>query len=192
MGRLQYFKRFRMERSLSRLPAPPPLPPGYGWGAWAQNLLEAHARAKAASFAGEIDADVFPALASLEGCRGLMRSIRDRAGFCPAATWLLVGPLGYSGTVQGVRDKSNTGLIQNLGVIPACRGSGLGKALLIRALHGFRLAGVRKASLEVTVENDPALAMYRRLGFRPYKTVYRAVEETPEGPKSVRRPAPAG
>ena len=69
-----------------------------------------------------------------------MHTIVTRAAFVPEATWLLVGPFGPCGTVQGLRDKS-FGAIQNLGVAADQRGRGLGKLLLLKALHGFRRAG---------------------------------------------------
>ena len=54
--------------------------------------------------------------------------------------------------------------------------AGLGTALLLQALHGFRRAGLPAAVLEVTAENTAAVRIYRRLGFRCRKTVYKAVE----------------
>ena len=68
------------------------------------------------------------------------------------------------------------GAIQNLGVLPAHRGLGLGAALLLQALHGFRRAGLGRAFLEVTAQNDAAIRLYRRLGFRCRKTIYKAVD----------------
>jgi ribosomal protein S18 acetylase RimI-like enzyme len=34
--------------------------------------------------------------------------------------------------------------------------------------------------LEVTANNDAAVRLYRRLGFRSVKTVYKAIEELPQ------------
>ena len=56
------------------------------------------------------------------------------------------------------------------------RASGLGRALLLKALDGFAAVGAQRAFLEVTARNEPAVRMYRRLGFRSYKTIYREVE----------------
>ena len=52
----------------------------------------------------------------------------------------------------------------------------LGAALLQQALHGFRRAGLGGAFLEVTAQNDGAIRLYRRLGFRCRKTIYKAVD----------------
>lgn len=82
----------------------------------------------------------------------------------------------YCGTIQGIGDDLACGCIQNLGVIPGHRGAGLGRALLLKSLEGFWQAGYAVASLEVTAQNVPALDLYRKLGFRRVKTVYKAVE----------------
>src|SRR5262249_9066660 len=81
------------------------------------------------------------------------------------------------GSVQGLRERSGLGAIQNLGVTPAHRGRGLGSALLLQALHGFARAGLARALLEVTAQNDGALRLYRRHGFRCVKTLYKAVPD---------------
>jgi ribosomal protein S18 acetylase RimI-like enzyme len=173
---LAYFKRFRMEVDLNELPPAGTLPEGYRWLAWDEALLEAHAEAKFRSFCEEIDSVVFPSLSSRAGCLHLMREISRKHGFCPEATWLLGGPDGPCGTVQGVRERSGPGAIQNLGVTPGHRGRGLGRALLLQALHGFRRAGLGRALLEVTAQNEGAIRLYRRLGFRCRKTLYKAVD----------------
>lgn len=49
--------------------------------------------------------------------------------------------------------------------VPDCRRLGLGTALLETALRWARAVGVRKVSLEVFSTNDPAIRLYRKLGF---------------------------
>jgi ribosomal protein S18 acetylase RimI-like enzyme len=78
--------------------------------------------------------------------------------------------------VQGLLDGCGFGGIQNLGVVPECRGLGLGRALLLKALDGFASAGAPRAFLEVTASNGPAVRLYRSMGFRASRTLYRAVE----------------
>ena len=46
---------------------------------------------------------------------------------------------------------------------------------------GFTLSGMGKAFLEVTAQNDAAVRLYRRAGFRSKKTVYKAVEAAAGG-----------
>jgi ribosomal protein S18 acetylase RimI-like enzyme len=180
---LTYFKRYRMEIDLTaRTPAAPPLAPGYRLMPWHDSLLAAHAEAKYYSFRLEIDANVFPCLGDLEGCQRLMREIQQKDGFLPEATWLMAWDASgredvrYCGTIQGICDRSGYGAIQNLGVTPEHRERGVGASLLVAALAGFRRAGLRRAYLEVTAQNDGAIRLYRRLGFRKIRTVYKTAE----------------
>ena len=180
---LTYFKRYRMEIDLvGRDLTLPVLSTRYRLVAWHDSLLEAHAKAQYVSFRDEIDANVFPCLGELAGCRRLMSEIAGKQGFLPAATWLVVygGPDGdlfeECGTIQGVRDRQGNGAVQNLGIAPLHRNCGLGTGLLIRALDGFRRSGIRRVHLEVTAENQGAISLYRRFGFKTAKTVYKAAE----------------
>ena len=172
-----YFKRYRMEIDLLQsLPELAELPAGYFFVAWDEALLPLHAEVKYRSFVEEIDSTVFPSLASRQGCRRLMQEIRRKTGFCAGATWLIGTSEETCGTVQGVCELRGVGAIQNLGITRRHRGKGLGKALLLQSLHGFRCAGVQRVHLEVTCQNDLAVQLYRNLGFRCRKTIYRAVD----------------
>lgn len=178
-----YFKRFRMEIDFERHePRQMPLPKGYILLPWDESLLDFHARIKYLSFCDEIDAHVFPCFNELSGCRRLMRDIAGKPGFMPEATWLAAYGSStheekeYCGTIQGIRQNGGSGSIQNLGIVAGHRDRGLGTCLLFAALRGFSRAGLKRASLEVTAENDGAIRLYRRHGFEIVKTVYKAVE----------------
>jgi ribosomal protein S18 acetylase RimI-like enzyme len=179
---IMYFKRYRMEIALKgRDFSPPRVPDSYRFVPWNAELLDAFAEAKYHSFRSELDANVFPCLGELDGCRRLMREIIRKPGFLAGTTWLLAfGRDGRRpercGTVQGIRDASGLGSIQNLGIAPEHRNAGLGTSLLFHALRGFQEAGVARVYLEVTAQNDGAIRLYRRLGFVTIKTVYKAVE----------------
>jgi hypothetical protein len=172
---LRYYKRYRMECALADS-VPPALPAGYAVLPWQDTLLESHSAMLEHCFRNEIDAQVFPSLGCLEGCRLLMAEIRRKSGFLPEATLLLVGPEGSCGTVQGVAERGRVGAIQNIGIIPGHRGRGLGRALLLHALAGFRRAGMTQALLEVTARNEGAIRLYQSVGFRKRKTLYKAVD----------------
>lgn len=176
-----YYKRYRMDAELSVRRLPPSLPTGYRLVAWNDALIDVHARTKFRAFRGEIDANVFPCLGDLEGCRRLMREIRGKSGFLPDATWLVAWgrspeELQWCGTIQGVSDRNGVGMIQNVGIVPGHRGRGLGSVLIQQALLGFRQYGLRRASLEVTAANTDAIRLYQRLGFRRARTVYKLVD----------------
>ncbi|MGH7128141.1 MAG: GNAT family N-acetyltransferase [Planctomycetaceae bacterium] len=81
------------------------------------------------------------------------------------------------GTIQGMMQTRVLGAVQNVGILPEHRGLGLGRALVAKALHGFKREGVRRVYLEVTADNAPAVGLYRAVGFRLVRTMYKAVEE---------------
>ena len=177
-----YFKRYRMEipfQDAGR--GARPLPDGYHLLRWKPTLVECHAEAKYRSFCAEIDAHVFPCLGDYEGCLRLMEEISAKPTFVADATWLLIHhsatthEIDYCGTIQGIAGDAGCGSIQNLGVTPEHRGRGLGTHILLRSLEGFERAGMQRVSLEVTAQNADAVRLYRRLGFRRVKTVYKAV-----------------
>jgi GNAT superfamily N-acetyltransferase len=182
---ITYFKRYRMEYNVAQtLYSPPPLPDGYSLHPWSPSIFEMHVDAKYRSFRYEIDANVFSCFHDRDGCERLMREITQRNGFIPQATWLLCydtmrqGRLEPCGTVQGLLDANGLGAVQNLGIVPAHRGRGLGSLLLHCALRGFREASLERVYLEVTAQNQGAVRLYQRLGFRKVRTVYKAVETT--------------
>ncbi len=170
-----HFKRFRMTHDLADPVGVPSLPVGFRWLAWDGSLVDTHADVLRRAFHDSPDATLFPNLGSESGCRMLAWAIRDCTNFCTQSTWLIAGPDGAVGCVQGLLEAGEGG-IQNLAVVPECRGRGFGAALVLQSLAGFRSVGATTADLEVTAANGSAVALYRRLGFRPYKAVYRSVE----------------
>lgn len=178
---VSYFKRYRMELDLrGRRPVPLFAPRGYRLVPWQPQYLADHAEVKFLSFRNEIDADVFSCLGELNGCQRLMQEISLKDGFLPAATWLAIrtadGESEPCGTIQGIRATHKHGAIQNVGITPAHRGRGLGTALIFAALAGFEQVGLSRVYLEVTAQNDGAVRLYKRLGFRRTKTLFKAVE----------------
>ncbi len=178
---VQYVKRFQMVFDFGRQAlAAPVLPPEYRWIPWSPSLLETHAKVKYLSFCDDLDARIFPSFASLDRCRNLMNAISSRNGFLPETTWLIArtssdsdAPPEYCATIQGIRHAFDSGGIQNVAVMPDFRRRGLGQSLVLKALDGFRNAGVRKVALEVTAENATAVRLYNRIGFETVQTVYK-------------------
>lgn len=167
-----------MEVSLERHFPEPTLPDDFDFVPWSDHELVRHAEVHHACFAEDTDALVFPIFSSPMGTLELMRTIRAHPGFCKAATWLISvlkpgGGRGAVGTVQGVIESGRLGALQNIGVAPEYRGRGLGTALLLRCMAGFRAQGARRVCLEVTAEKVAAMRFYRRFGFRPVRAVYR-------------------
>jgi len=178
------------ERNLSD----PLLPDGFEFVPWKPVDLERHAWTKFRSFQGELDARLFPCLASLDGCRRLMQEIAAQKSFLSSATWLITrsgsdSQVDTSGiplprdpdtdcaTIQGLANSREAGSVQNVGVALTYRGLGLGRALLVKALHGFRDQGLRRVYLEATAENVPAVELYRSVGFRLIRTSFRELPD---------------
>ncbi|MGC1275922.1 MAG: N-acetyltransferase [Planctomycetaceae bacterium] len=173
---------------MAECPLPPPLLPAeYRFLRWRGDLVDRHAAVKFESFRGELDSTVFPALGDLHACRRLMGDIAAQPAFVPEATWLVTRRslpddlFADCGTIQGLAASTALGAIQNVGITPEARGLGLGRALVLKALHGFRAAGLRRVYLEVTAENTPAVELYRGVGFRVIRTMYKAGAGSPVG-----------
>jgi GNAT superfamily N-acetyltransferase len=181
---LRYHKRYQMELDLRRWRRQAVgLHPDYRLRSWSEDLIRDHAEAKYHSFRDELDAVVFPCLGELESCLRLMQEIYDRDGFVPEATWLAqyIGAGSHKteacGTIQAIRVSRARANVQNIGVTPFHRGRGVGAALIVAAMGGLQHVGVTRVALEVTAVNEPAVRLYRKLGFRATKTVYKACEE---------------
>jgi len=180
-----YVRRFRMEFLLSDASLPKPnLSEEFRWLAWTPKLLDRHAIVKYDSFRGELDANIFSCLGDLGGCHRLMYEISNQKAFLPNATWLIATATSdpYQaidcGTIQGIEKTSGLGAIQNVGILPEFRGKGLGRALVLKALHGFQQSGMKRVSLEVTSENHKAIDLYHSIGFKTIRTMYKPLTTT--------------
>jgi ribosomal protein S18 acetylase RimI-like enzyme len=182
----QFFKRYRMEIRLDETSIPEAvLPDGYFFQEWCESDLERHALTKFRSFRDEVDSEVFSCLGEYYGCLRLMSDIANQENFLRPATWLVgcaeqAGIPQDCGTIQGIGLTEQLGSIQNIGVVPEHRGLGLGRALLLRSLAGFQSADIKRVVLEVTAGNQTAVDLYRDVGFRVIRTMYRVapVDET--------------
>jgi ribosomal protein S18 acetylase RimI-like enzyme len=67
--------------------------------------------------------------------------------------------------------RGDQGWIDGVGVVPAHRGTGVGRALMKAAVGESRDRGVRDLWLEVLVQNEPAIRLYESLGFEQVRDV---------------------
>jgi mycothiol synthase len=76
-------------------------------------------------------------------------------------------PIGWAWAeheiVEGTTERR--GFVSFVGVLPAWRGRGLGRELLLWAIAHVRDAGARTIELSVEAANEKALALYRATGF---------------------------
>ncbi|EMA08412.1 ribosomal protein S18-alanine N-acetyltransferase [Haloferax denitrificans] len=66
---------------------------------------------------------------------------------------------------------NDIGHVKDLAVRPAARGNGLGRRLLVQSLTAMAIAGAAVVKLEVRASNEPAIGLYRSLGFDPARRV---------------------
>jgi mycothiol synthase len=83
------------------------------------------------------------------------------------AWWLLATSEGQPAGALIGRVWDDRGWVDYLGVLPPCRGRGIGAALLRRSFAAFAGHGVRRVILNVDAENTTgATALYERAGMR--------------------------
>jgi ribosomal-protein-alanine acetyltransferase len=70
-------------------------------------------------------------------------------------------PSGYAAFRRGIGEAE----LLRLAVAADRRRQGLARALVAAGLHRLAAAGVRACHLEVRADNEPAIALYRALGF---------------------------
>lgn len=158
------------------VPAAAPLPSGLRLRAFqpAQDEAAVHAILNA-SFADHRNADVVTS--------EQMADNLGRPGFDPAGLLLAEAPAGdavggivglcwcYINPAEQRRRCEQTGWINDLGVDPAYRRNGLGRALLAHGSAWLRAQGVDCIELWVDSGNRAAVALYTGTGFRINKTV---------------------
>jgi ribosomal protein S18 acetylase RimI-like enzyme len=158
----------------------PQLPPGFWFVPWSKELTEAHGSVLHRSFQNDIDGQVFPTFQSLKRCVTLIEMVSQNSTFLPetsllTATGSSLDTPEYIATIQGLKLSDEVGAVQNVGVIGDCRLKGIGKNLVLAALHGFRSAGVSKVTLEATADNLPAMRLYEGIGFTTFNTYFREI-----------------
>ena len=95
----------------------------------------------------------------------------DGTGFRPDLSLLLLQGTEAVGfaichvETEGAEDRAGVGWIVQMGVRPAWRRRGLGRALLCEVMHGFQADGLGSAALEVNIDNRRAMRLYEGLGF---------------------------
>jgi ribosomal-protein-alanine N-acetyltransferase len=72
---------------------------------------------------------------------------------------------GFGGIVK-------KGHVVSIAVMPEHRKEGIGKTLMLTAMEAMRTYNAKQCYLEVRLTNDPAVSLYKKLGFEVTKTVH--------------------
>ena len=96
--------------------------------------------------------------------------VAERGGRLVGFHWTKVHGGGHPTGEPGeqAHGHERIGEVYVVGVDPDEQGNGLGRALTLAGLHRLRAQGLRQAMLYVEADNEPALAVYHRLGFTRY------------------------
>ena len=164
-GRARHY----MAREL-REPLPPAEPPPRGYRLRPVRRSDLHAAAEIVyrSHVGSLDAALNLTYATPATCRSFVDTIVLRGGcgrWDSEASLLAEGPRGPAGVVLASRLARATGHVCQVSVVPESQGAGLGRSLMLAALHGFRERGLAAATLSVTVDNERAHGLYLDLAF---------------------------
>ena len=93
---------------------------------------------------------------------GFLLAVRDDDGAILGFHWTKVHP--------GTGGHPPMGEVYVVGVVPEAQGLGLGKTLTVAGIRHLQDAGLRAIMLYVDADNEPAMALYRRLGFVRWDT----------------------
>jgi ribosomal protein S18 acetylase RimI-like enzyme len=78
-----------------------------------------------------------------------------------------------------------TSRLAGMAIAPDARAQGIGRWCMDRLLHGARARGERAMVLEVIEQNEPAVRLYQRCGFRTLRRLVSYVVSQPAGAADV-------
>ena len=161
---------------MADLPVGLTLPPGKGAGvvrleAWHEREQEDAAQLIARAYQDHVDGEINDQYRSVAGARRFLLNIVQFPGcgsfFQPASVVALAPD---SERLWGISLASlvafDVGHITQICVDPAMKGIGAGYEMLRRSLEALARSGCRRVSLTVTADNDEAIRLYERVGFR--------------------------
>jgi len=183
-GRVRLFERRLMSRD-----GRPPLPPGnanarsrFRFERWDDRLMHAAGAIVAGAYKGETDSEINSQYRSPSGARRFLSNIVEFPGcgaFSPTASFVAFDRDSgeAAGMVLASFVAADTGHISQLCVMPAARGTGLGKELLRESTQTLYQHGARLVSLTVTASNGAAISLYEKFGFGDVRTFHAFIWE---------------
>jgi len=135
---------------------------------WTESYQEATGRLIANSYEGHIDSQINDQYRSSTGARRFLTNIVQYPGcgtfFAPASF-----AATDRGTLCGASLSSlvshDVGHVTQVCVAPSYQSTGLGYELMRKSMEAMAAHGCRAVSLTVTAANEPAVRLYRKMGF---------------------------
>jgi ribosomal protein S18 acetylase RimI-like enzyme len=139
--------------------------------AWSAEDYQAAGELIHACYVGHTDAKINDQYRSLHGSLRFLHNIVRFPGcgvFEPKFSWLVRDRRSRAlvGMVLCSRVAANVAHITQLCVTQPYRGRGLGRVLMAQSADSLRRTGFEAITLTVTEANEPAVQLYRHLGFR--------------------------
>ena len=147
-----------------------PLNPEVEIRRWIEPDYQHAAAAITSAYRNHVDSEINDQYRTLSGSLRFLNNIIRFPGcgtFDPESSYVAVHKKTRAlvGVILCSRVRYDTGHVTQVCVLPEYRGYGLGKALLAASVHNLRQRKFAALSLTVTEANDPAVELYKRLGF---------------------------
>jgi len=139
-----------------------PLPADLAWRRYWRLRHGQFARTISATYEQSLDC---PGLAGLRTVDDAITTHKHTGIFC-ARAWNLAIADGEPVGVVLLNNLQGRGDIAYLGVAPAARRRGIGRALVVRAVRDTAAMGLPQIGLAVDVANTPAMRLYEKTGFQ--------------------------
>ena len=173
------FRLYTRQFMLLDLSKPLEMPPGATTGLrisrWHDRYFDPCAKLIFLAYADHIDGDINDQYRSKSGALRFLKNIILLPGcgqFVPGASFVLHMPGSDEllGAVLTSEVSPGVGHTTQLCVIPGHQGHGLGRALMITAVHALRGLKFHELTLTVTSVNHTAVQLYEKLGFKTLKS----------------------
>lgn len=140
---------------------------------WTEGYQEATGRLIANAYQGHIDSLINDQYRSATGARRFLINIVQYPGcgaFFEPASFAAISKSALCGASLASKVSADVGHITQVCVAPSYQGTGLGYELVRQSMAALATYRCRAVSLTVTAANEPALRLYRNMGFLPQRS----------------------
>ena len=109
-----------------------------------------------------------PEVSGVRSVEEVITGHKSQGHFDPNRWWLVFEKAQAVGVCLMTGAPDNSRDVSYIGVVPEARRRGFASEILYKAFSEAKEAGISRITLSVDARNDPALRLYRTLGFAPY------------------------